>query len=189
MSNDISTHGDFDRADETQDIRDNPPAAIGNPGGSTLADSLEDLFVAKIDHHVQFPATAPNGAELILEFDTELTGEEFNRYQKIAQGNRAARRGGAGSSDVKPWLSAAAMLSEKSTRITHKATGKVYQDPKGHPLTLVSEEWLTLAGAPADPINANLLFFGFPQVIALGNAYMRATGLDNEVDAVDPTNG
>ena len=81
------------------------------------------------------------------------------------------------------------MISEKSTKITHLATGRVYTDADGDQLTLRSLEWLEAAGRPGDPIAANLDFFGFSQVITLGNGYVEATGLDDEAERVDPTFG
>jgi len=175
-------------AAEDQQIAANPPAAYGDPAGATVADSLEDLFEAKDEgRFVRYPAVAPNGAELILEFDTKLTADEFARYQKLADGNRASRR--SKNPDPKPWLSAAAIIAEKCTSITHKASGEVYKSTTGRNLTPRSEEWLKMAKAAGDPINGALNFFGFPQVIALGNAYMAETGLDDELQAVGPTNG
>ena len=181
--------GQYDREDEDEVIHTRPPAAVGGSTGESVADDLEGLFVANDDgRYKTYTAVALNGAELLLEFDGDLDGEELARYQKIAAGNRAARRNG-GQGDSKPWLSAAAMLSEKSTKITNKATGKVYQDAEGHDMTLVSEEWLKYCGYPKDPIAATLKFFKFPQVVALGNAYMRDTGIDNEPERIDPTHG
>lgn len=186
---DQPTFGQYDREEEDEVIHQRPPAAVGGAVGESVADDLEGLFqVNDAGRFKTYPAVAPNGAELLLEFDGDLDGEELARYQKIAAGNRAARRNGS-TGDSKPWLSAAAMLSEKSTKITNKETGRVYKDAEGHDLTLVSEEWLTYAGFPKDPVQATLKFFKFPQVIALGNAYMRDTGIDNEPDRVDPTRG
>lgn len=190
MTDQPQKFGSYDRDDEAEEIRNAPPFAAGNPDGSTVGDSLEALFTASDDHFTAYEAVAPNGAVLLLEFDIDLEGDELARYQKLARGNRAARRNGnVNDEDRKPWLSAAAMLSEKSTKITNQATGKVYQDTEGNDLTLVSEEWLRLAGAPKDPVQATLNFFGFPQVISLGNAYMRDTGIDAEPERVGPTNG
>lgn len=178
--------GHYDREAESEQIIYNPPAAVGNPAGSTVADDLADLFKARDDdHYATFKAIAPNGAELALEFDTNLEAEEWQRFQKIAQGNRKARRGGE-TGNAEPWKSAAAMISEKSTKITHLATGKVYEDADGDQLTLRSLEWLEMAGHPEHPINATLSFFGFSQVVTLGNAYVEATGLDDEVERIDP---
>lgn len=183
-----STFGDYDRDTENQNILTNPPAAVGNPGAGTVADDLASLFQdSDGDHYVTFKATAPNGSVLALEFDTNLEPEEWTRYQKLASGNRASRRGSTTGSDGKPWLSAAAMVAEKSTKITNLATGKVYTDAEGDPLTLRSEEWLALAERPGDPIAAALKFFGFTQVVTLGNGYVEATGLDDEVERIDPT--
>lgn len=185
-----TTFGKYDdRATEDEKIRANPPAAVGDPAGATVVDTLESLFEERdTDHFTEFEAVAPNGATLLLQFDTNLTAEEYQRFNKIAEtGNRSGRR--SGRTETKPWLSAAAMLSEKSTRIKNKATGKVYKDAQGDELTLVSEEWLTLAKCPGDPINATLQFFGFPQVVALGNGYVQDTGLDTEAQRVDPTHG
>ena len=181
--------GQYDRDEEDEVIHQNPPAAVGGAIGSSIADDLEGLFkVNDAGRYKTYPAVAPNGAELLLEFDGDLDGDELARYQKIAAGNRAARRNGS-NNDTKPWLSAAAMLSEKSTKITNKATERVYTDSEGHNMTLTSEEWLMHAGHPKDPVAATLAFFKFPQVIALGNAYMRDTGIDNEPDRVDPIRG
>lgn len=186
---DQPTFGQYDREEEDEVIHQRPPAAVGGATGGTVADDLEGLFVANdAGRYKTYPAVAPNGAELLLEFDGDLDGEELARYQKIAAGNRAARRNGA-QGETKPWLSAAAMLSEKSTKITNKTTERVYKDSEGHDMTLVSEEWLTHAGHPKDPVAAALAFFKFPQIIALGNAYMRDTGIDNEPDRVDPIRG
>lgn len=183
------TFGQYDREEEDEVIHQRPPAAVGGAVGATVADDLESLFkVNDAGRYKTYIAVAPNGAELLLEFDGDLDGEELSRYQKIAAGNRAARRNG-NNQDSKPWLSAAAMLSEKSTKITNKDSGKVYKDSEGHDMTLVSEEWLTHAGHPKDPVAAALAFFKFPQVVALGNAYMRDTGIDNEPDRVDPIRG
>lgn len=181
--------GGYDRDTEDEHIRAAPPASVGGFTGQNIADDLESLFQANdTNRYKTYLATALNGAELLLEFDGDLDGEELARYQKVAAGNRAARRNGT-PADTKPWLSAAAMLAEKSTKITNKATGKVYTDADGHPLTLASEEWLTLAGHPKDPVAATLAFFKFPQVVALGNAYMRDTGIEDEPERVGPTTG
>jgi hypothetical protein len=179
--------GGYDRDEEDEVIHQTPPAAVGGATGETIADDLEGLFeVNDAGRYKTYPAVALNGAELLLEFDGDLDGEELARYQKIAAGNRAARRNG-NTGDSKPWLSAAAMLSEKSTKITNKATGKVYKDADGHDMTLTSEEWLKYCGFPKDPVAANLKFFKFPQIVALGNAYMRDTGIENEPERIDPT--
>lgn len=182
--------GDYeDRETENDIIRRNPPAAVGDPAGTSIIDTLESLFEERDnDHFTEFEAVAPNGSVLLLQFDTNLTAEEYERFNKVAEsGNRAARR--SGRTESKPWLSAAAMISEKSTRIKNKATGKVYKDAQGDQLTLVADEWLSLAGCPGDPITATLKFFGFPQVVALGNGYVQDTGLDTEAQRVDPTRG
>lgn len=182
-----TTFGDYDRDQETNAILADPPAAAGDPGTSTVATTLADLFKEQdADRFATFKATAPNGAELALEFDTRIEPEEWNRYQRMAgTGNRASRR--AGTEEREVWRSAAAMLTEKSVKITELATGVVYKDAKERPLTLRSEEWLAAADHPNDPIGAAVRFFGFAQVVTLGNGYMVAAGLDDEAERVDPT--
>lgn len=183
------TFGDYDRETENQAIATDPPAAVGNPGGGDVASSLKDLFTDRDEgRFVAFKATAPNGNELALEFDTRIEPEEWNRYQRMAGGNRAARRGGGGEAP-EVWRSAAAMLVEKSTRITELLTDITYEDAKSRPLTLRSVEWLEAAGSPTDPIAAAVRFFGFAQIISVGNAYMSAAGLDDEAERIDPTRG
>lgn len=181
------TFGDYDRTAEDTAITINPPAAVGNPGPESVAASLADLFVERdADRYVTFKATAPNGNELALEFDTRIAPEEWNRYQRMAGGNRASRRAGANDTP-EVWRSAAAMLVEKSVKITELATSLVYTDAKDRNLTLRSVEWLEAAGHPNDPIGAAVRFFGFAQIITLGNGYMTAAGLDQEAERVDPT--
>lgn len=182
--------GDYDSRDvEDASILRNPPAAVGNPNGASVADDLGDLFKDEdSDHFRTYKAVAPNGAVLALQFDINLDGEEYTRYQKVADGNRAARRRG-NTQDTKPWLSAAAMLAEKSTKITNLTSGRTYTDSQGRNVTMTSEEWLAQAGFPNDPVNAALKVFGFPQIVSLGNAYIVDTGLDAEAERVDPTSG
>lgn len=186
MSN---TFGDYDRAEEDAQIKANPPAAVGNPGTGSVASDLADLFTARDDdHYVEFKATAPNGANLALEFDTDLTPEEWARFQRMATGNRKTRRSGAtDNTPSEAWRSAAAMIATKSTKITNLDRDMVYRDNDGDLLTLRSTEWLDHAGCPADPIGAALKFFGFAQVVRLGTGYVEATGLDEEAERVDPT--
>lgn len=183
------TFGGYDRDAEDEKIAANPPAAVGNPGHSTVAGDLASLFQARDDdHYVTFRATAPNGAALALEFDTDLTPEEWARYTKLASGNRRSRRSGAGAdSPSEAWRSGAAMIAEKSTKITNLDHDMVYRDDDGDLLTLRSVEWLDNAGCPNDPIGAALKFFGFAQIVSLGAGYVEATGLDQEAERIDPT--
>lgn len=182
------TFGDYDRETENQAITANPPAAVGNPAGGDIASSLKDLFTDRDeDRYVGFKATAPNGNTLALEFDTRIEPEEWNRYQRMAGGNRAARRAGGEPPEV--WRSAAAMLVEKSVKITEIDTGIVFTDAKDRALTLRSVEWLDAAGHPGDPIGAAVKFFGFAQIVSIGNGFMSAAGLDEEAERVDPTRG
>lgn len=188
MSN--TTFGDYDRAAEDEQIKANPPAAVGNPGTTSISAQLSELFKERDDdHYVTFKATAPNGAELALEFDTDLTPDEWARYQRLAAGNRKSRRSGGPGQDTphEAWRSAAAMIAEKSTKITNIDHDMVYRDNDGDLLTLRSVEWLDFAGHPTDPIAAALKFFGFAQIIRLGSGYVEATGLDEEAERVDPT--
>lgn len=182
--------GDYDDQDDV--IRANPPAAVGNPEGKSVALNLKSLFEKSAPKRITLEADAPNGTLLELEFDLELTAEDFERYEDIGRGlNRSGRRGKK-SEDLPPikrHLFAAAMLAEKSTKITVADTRQVFEDGEGHDLTLSDPLWLEMAGNPGDPVAATLGTFGDLQVIALGDGYVRATPLGQEKTAVPPTSG
>lgn len=185
---DTQTFGHIDRTVEDQQIRHQPPAAVGNPRGGSVLDQLTALFKGYDEQHTAvLPARAKTGAQFWFEFDLDITEEDIQAYGEEGQ-NRAARRNGKTPNPLKSKVYART-LSDRNTAVytTDPANGGTpLLDDEGDNVTVHSDWWLQALGAD-DPIKGLRDLFGDVKVTALYFDFMDAVGHIGDPEAVDPT--
>lgn len=187
------THGDYDRDEETQDILDNPPASVGNPGAGSVLSQLKARF-AKLDEKattfIRAENRGPDDLGLWLEIDKDITLTLLNQYREAERGNRAARRTGDGTINMDRVH--ARILVEHCVGIYagDPRENAPVQDDQGRPVILRDEQWINDLGCPGDPISAVLRLFGSGHARTIAGTALVEAGIDGDLaEVVDPTTG
>ena len=185
----------IDRDVEDAQIRNQPPAAVGNPRGTSLVEQLKARFKGYDEQRLgKIRLNARNGAPVWLELDLDISEDELKVYREKAKGgNRAARRnrGGQEQGDVSLALVTARILNDRNTRVWFDDPaegGKPLTDAEGDPLTVYSEEWLAITGSD-DPVAGLRALFGDWTLIDGGEDYMELAGVGEGSEIVNPTSG
>ena len=186
------THGDYDRDDEAQDILDNPPASVGNPGAGSVLSQLKARF-AKLDEkattYIRAQNRGPDDIGLWLEVDKDITITEIQGYQDTER-NRAARRAGEKAFNVDRVN--ARIITEKCVGIYvgDPRENAPVQDADGRRVILRDEQWVSDLGYPGNPVGAALHLFGSGHVRTIAGTALVEAGIDGDLaEVVDPTTG
>lgn len=201
---DTQTFG-FDRQVEDQQITNQPPRAVGNPGATSLADRLKAKFAGRDKQRtVLIEGHTKAGESVWLELDLDVSEAELKRFRDAGK-NRAGRRGKNATSneDLSQQAMAARAINEKNTRVwldeptwdakTETYTGHL-EDEDGDEIVVRSDEWLDSLNATrakdapviTDPEDGLVELFGFAGLMAIFEKYdAEATGPEARV--VDPT--
>lgn len=184
--------GAYDRDVEDQQIKAQPPAAVGNPGKTSILEQLTAKFAGYDDDHTTtLNAYTKSGARVWLEFDVDVTEDDLREYRKAGT-NRAARRAGTAPEDIAKAPVAARTLSDRNTRVwfTDPDTkgSEPLQDTEGDPLTVHSEEWLASIKRE-DPVDGLRALFGDVKVLVLYQEFLDAAAHIGDPQGVDPTRG
>lgn len=155
---------------------------------SNLDELVQDINSTDLNKVMTWPLEPrPNWS---LQFNTYISSVEFKEFQRRAsnQGNRKARRSGAGQTDQ--FALAVTIIQEKSHAILHNDA--VVGDDDGDPMTLRSKEFVkfiqetkigTDVNTAADAIEV-FLTPGF--MLKLGESIAAEAGYAGEVEPVDP---
>ena len=178
----------IDRQVEDAQIRNQPPAAVGNPRGGSVLTQLQSLFKGYDDEHTTvLSARAKSGAQFWFEFDVDVTEEDLLEYGKAGQ-SRANRRNNQAAPASKAKVMART-LSDRNTKVytTDPADqGLPLRDAEDDLLTVHSDEWLQALGVD-DPVAGLRALFGDVKLTILYNEFMDAVGHIGDPEAVDPT--
>lgn len=152
------------------------PIRAGAVKKNSLLAELEAEAQRDIEQFVTYEVSRRPGWS--LKFSTLLEIDDVKRYQRNALGKKKRPE------DADPIIQNGMPLVERNVAILKD--GVEVQDGDGDPLTLGSQEFLSMMGEPV-AAQALLKFVGDGALLSMGNSLFREAGYGEDLEPLDPT--